>query len=135
MPKLIRHDLLFPELSYQIIGACFDSFNEIGPGQKENRYQTILSMQLQKRQILFKEQHVISIQSEQHEIGTHRLDFLIDEKIPLEIKIGNRFRERDFQQLASYLATSKLQLGILVRFGTNGVIFRRILNPKNIRIS
>ena len=131
MSGVIRGDLLFPELSYDIIGACFAAFNKLGSGQKELRYQLAVAQELADRSVRFEREHAVEIKFNGQVVGKHRLDFLVENEVAVEFKVGNRFRLRDFEQLASYLATKNKRLGLLVRFGTNGVISRRILNPND----
>lgn len=57
-------------------------------------------------------------------------DFIIDEKIILEIKQGNTFLKTNIDQLYSYLKMSKFQLGILANFTSRGLLYKRILNIK-----
>ena len=59
------------------------------------------------------------------------LDFIIDDKIALEIKSGNNFFKRDIDQLFSYIKSANLKLGILVNFTSDGVKSKRILNIRN----
>jgi len=58
-------------------------------------------------------------------------DFLIEDKIILEIKAGNRFSRKNIEQTYSYLKASKLELGILANFTDSEVKFKRILNIFN----
>lgn len=61
-------------------------------------------------------------------VGNYRLDFLIEEKVVLEIKKGNAFSKKYINQILSYLKISGLKLGILANFGSTGVKFKRIIN-------
>jgi GxxExxY protein len=56
------------------------------------------------------------------------LDFLVENKIVVEIKKGNRFSKRHIDQVIEYLKASNLKLAILINFGTQGVTFKRIVN-------
>lgn len=61
-------------------------------------------------------------------IGRYFFDFLIEDKIILEIKKETNFRRHNIEQLLGYLKKSNLKLGILVNFTKDGVKFKRILN-------
>jgi hypothetical protein len=61
-------------------------------------------------------------------IGKFYLDFLVDEKIVLELKQGNYFSKRNIDQVKEYLKTTELKLAILANFTSNGVKFLRVLN-------
>ena len=72
----------------------------------------------------------MSIKIKDKIIDKHYLDFLVYDKIALEIKTGDHFHFRDISQLNSYLKSSNLKLGILVNFTSNGSHFRRVINIK-----
>jgi len=61
-------------------------------------------------------------------IGNYFLDFLVDEKIIVEIKKGERFAPKNIDQVKAYLGSTNLKLAILVHFGNNEVKFKRIIN-------
>lgn len=129
MEKRIRDDLVFPDLSYQIIGACFNAFNEIGSEQKEKYYQKGVALCLKERGLKFREQVCFPIACRGKRIGDQFLDFLIEDCIVLELKAGDKFKKQDFQQVKAYLVEFDKPLGILVRFGKDGVTFCRVLKP------
>ena len=121
--------LVLPELSYQIVGACFDAHNEIGGGQREKYYQKAVAIHLAKRGISFKEQVHAPLVCDGQTIGRYILDFLVNEQIILELKAGNHFRKSDYEQVVQYLIQKKLPLGILVRFDVDTVVSRRVIRP------
>jgi len=121
--------LVLPELSYQIVGACFDAHNEIGGGQREKYYQKAVAIHLTKRGIVFKEQLHAPLVCDGQIIGRYILDFLVNEQIVLELKAGSHFRRTDYEQVVQYLVEKNLPLGILIRFDIDTVIFRRVLRP------
>ena len=59
---------------------------------------------------------------------TYILDFLIDNAIAVELKVGDHFFRRDIEQIFSYLKSMKLKLGLLINFTSKGVRFKRIIN-------
>lgn len=121
-------ELVYPELSFKIIGILFDIHNEIGGGHKEKYIQKAIENALKKEKIPFQKELRCPLIYDDKEIGKYFLDFLIDNKIVLEIKVGERFKKEYFNQVFSYLKAKKLKLGILVNFTREKVRFRRILN-------
>lgn len=89
--KVLKQDLLFPELSYLLVGIAFDVFNELGAGHMEKFYQKAYSIALVTKGISFKEQFYSPLFFQGQIIGRQFLDFLIDDKIVIEIKKGNHF--------------------------------------------
>ncbi len=121
--------LLHPELSYQIIGACFAVYKEIGPGHKEEYYQRALAAWFKQKGIRFREQVYERLEFSGERIGSYRLDFLVEEKIVVEIKALERFRFENYRQVKTYLSQTGIDLGLLIRFSDDGVRFQRILRP------
>ena len=69
------------ELSYSIIGALFDVYNEIGFGHKERMYQKALTVMLKKRNVAFKEQVKVDVVLHNEVIGKYFLDFFVEGRI------------------------------------------------------
>lgn len=133
--NLIRQDLVYPELSYQIVGALFDVYNELGGGYREKYYQKAVANALKNGNLMFKEQVHIPLKFNGQTIGKNFLDFLIENKIVLEIKSGEIFTRKNIEQVYSYLKAKELKLGILANFTRSGLRFKRIINVKNSHIS
>lgn len=128
MKNLKRQDLVYPELSYEIIGALFEVHNELGPGHHERYYQRALVKELKRRKLSFKEQVRALLIFKGEKVGDYYLDFLIEGKIVLEIKKGDRFSKKHINQVFSYLKAKNLKLGIIANFGLNELRFKRIIN-------
>lgn len=123
-----RNDLLYPELSYQIIGALFEVHRELGNAYQEKYYQRALANGFTSRGIPFMEQVPVSLAFKEASIGRYFVDFLIDDKIILEIKAASRMALTDYRQVDGYLKALRKELGILANFRTQNLTFRRILN-------
>ena len=123
-----KSDLLYPELSYQVVGILFDIFTELEYGYKENQYQKAVEVALKSLKLDYKRELPVKISYKGEFVTTVYLDFLIDSKIVLELKQGNRFNKKDIEQVYNYLKVTKLKLGILARFTKSGVKFMRVVN-------
>ncbi|MBI2047997.1 MAG: GxxExxY protein [Candidatus Brennerbacteria bacterium] len=128
--KTYKPDLLYPELSYSVMGVVFDVFSELGYGYKENQYQKAIEVGFREAGINHKKELPVKIFYKNRFITTVYLDFLVEDKIVLEIKQGNKFKLKDIEQLYNYLKSANLKLGLLVRFTAVGVKFKRIVNIK-----
>lgn len=128
MSNLKRNDLLYPELSYQIIGVLFEVSNELGGKYQEHYYQRAIASVLEKSGIVFKEQVSVKLNLNNETIARGLIDFVIDDKVAVEIKRGERFLKQNLDQLYSYLRLSGLKLGILVNFTSRGLHFKRVIN-------
>jgi len=126
--KVRRKDLVHPELSYKIIGSAFDVYNELGSGLNEKYYQKSLVENFLTNNLKFKEQLSCPVNYNGKVIGRRILDFLIEDKIIVELKKGSKFSKSHIDQVLEYLKINDLKLAILINFGNEGVIFKRIVN-------
>ncbi len=123
-----NNKLIYPELSYQIVGVLFEVYNQIGPGFSEKYYQRAIAAELKRVGLNFKEQFYAPLKFKKENIGHQFLDFLIKNKIILEIKKNERFSRRNIEQVLDYLKTNELKLAILANFGSKELKFKRIIN-------
>ena len=86
---------------------------------------------MKKIQIPFREQVLVEIKVGDEVIAKGYADFIIDERIILEVKKGNSFRKNNIDQLYSYLKMTRLTLGILANFTAKGLLYKRIVNIRN----
>ena len=129
--KFQNDKLLFPELSYQVVGVLFEVHNTLGYGYQEKYYQKAVAALFTKLKIDFKEQVLVEIRIGGAVIAKGYADFIIEGKIILEIKKGDSFRKNNIDQVFSYLKMTGLELGILANFTSKGVLSKRILNIRN----
>lgn len=127
---LRRNDLLFPELSFQINGILYEIFKQLGGGHKEKYYQKAVQIGLTNKNISFKEQFYVPIQFEGKIIGKYFLDFLIEDKIVLELKREQFIPAHIIHQTKQYLETLNLELGLIACFTHRGVFIKRIINQQ-----
>ncbi len=100
---LRNKDILFPELSYQIMGCAFEVYNTLGAGLLEKQYQKALALEFKQKGISFTEQAYYPVEYKGTNIGKGYMDFLVDEKIVVELKRGDNFSRNHIQQVISYL--------------------------------
>jgi len=89
MPDLKRTDLLYPELSFQIVGCAFEVHNELGFGFKESIYQKALAFK--EKKLSCTEQVHYQIKFKEQVIAKRYFDFVVEDKIVVEIKKDNKF--------------------------------------------
>ena len=127
-PVLRRDDIVYPKLSYEIIGCAYEVFDALGPGHSEKTYQKAMAVAFRKRNILFKEQVYYALKFLDEIVGKGFLDFEVDSKIVVELKKHGHFSKTNLEQVLDYLKKSQLKLAILINFSQEGVKFKRILN-------
>jgi len=119
-----------PELSYKIVGFCMLIHSELGKGCKEKYYQRALEVILKNNKINFQKEIKVDLNFENNKIGHYYLDFLIENKIVVELKTKPFLSKSDYNQVLNYLITSNLKLGILINFGKDSLEYKRIINYK-----
>jgi GxxExxY protein len=111
-------ELIYKDEVYAIIGAAMDVYNTLGDGFLEPVYQEALEIEFGKRQIPCIPQKGITIcYKDIHLKKEYIADFLVFEKLIVEIKAVNDLVERDEAQLLNYLKATGMELGVLINFG------------------
>ena len=119
--------LLYPNLSYKIRGSCFKVWKQFGGAFKEKIVENALAIEFEKRQLHFFTQKRIDVYYDSKKVGTYVPDFVVEEKIILEIKRKSFLTKQDIHQFWNYLRGTKYRLGFLINFGDRELeIIRRI---------
>lgn len=121
--------LIYPKLSYQLIGLAFRVYNQLGYGYQEKYYQRALACELEKEKIKYIKEKQVKLKYDDKDIGKYFLDFIIEDKIIIELKVASEFRYRYLRQVLEYLGETNKKLAILIYFTKEGVRYRRIINP------
>lgn len=101
--------LIYPELSYTIVGVCFDVHNELGRFAREKQYCDTLDHKLRDLKIPYKREFHVN------KTG-NIVDFTIDNKLILELKAKRTITKDDYYQVQRYLQILNIKLGLLVNF-------------------
>jgi len=120
--------LIYPELSYELVGLAFDVYNDLGFGYQEKYYTRAYELLLTRRKKLFKKEQKCVILFQGRRIGRYFIDFVIENKVVIEFKVGNNFYHQHFKQVIGYLKATDLKLGIIILFTPNGIKTKRIVN-------
>ncbi len=117
--------ILYKELAYQIVGAFYEVYNTLGPGFKESVYHNALIIEFTLRKIPFETNKKLSIKYKKQKAGIYEPDFVIDNKILVEIKAVPRMPRVYEKQLYYYLKGTEYKLGYLVNFGADRLEIKR----------
>jgi len=101
--------LIYPELSYTITGVCFEIHNKLGRYSREKQYRDAIAEKLGEINIPYKKEFNVK------DTG-NIIDFIIDDKIILEIKAKRFITKEDYYQIQRYLQILKIKLGLLINF-------------------
>ena len=124
-------DKIENKISYDIRGAAFNVYNNLGPGLLESVYEAAMSFELKEAGHKIKRQVGLPVKykSEELELG-FRLDLLVDKKVIIEIKSVDALAPVYYKQLLTYLRLTDLKLGILINFNSDdlGKNIKRVVN-------
>lgn len=123
-------DLVYPELSYKIVGILFRVHTQLGGKYHEKYYQRAVEVAFKKEGFIFQKELSANLSYDGEMIGKYILDFLVDDKVVLELKATPRFIREDFKQVRAYLKAKQLKLGILANFRGDKLVYKRILNSE-----
>lgn len=120
-------EILYKELSYEIVGAAMEVHRILGPGFLEAVYHAALAHEFQLRGIPFEQRKKLKVEYKGVIVGDYEADFLVDEKIVVEIKAISALTNRDEAQAHNYLTATHFHLAILLNFGTDSLQRQRIV--------
>ena len=123
-----RVHLLEEEITHEIIGGFFETYNELGFGFREGIYMRGLEITLGRRELQVEREFPVEVFFQGTQIGFHRVDMLVDGRVIVEAKATHRLLYADKLQLMNYLAAMNLEVGLLLHFGPTAR-FVRVLGP------
>lgn len=124
--------IVYKEESFKIIGACMKVHRSLGAGFLEAVYEEALEKEFQIQKIPFKKQVKLELFYDNQKLQKHyRADFVCYDTIILEIKAVLQMPIVFNAQLKNYLKCTKMELGMLINFGTPSLTYKRILNSPN----
>jgi GxxExxY protein len=124
----MANELLFEELTYKIIGVCYEVQNQLGGGLLEKTYQKALVIGLKAAGFSVEEEVKVPILFHNEQIAVGYADLLVNGKILIELKRTATFNRSQIQQLENYLTSCNLPLGLLIHFGQESVNVKRVIN-------
>ncbi|SDI40044.1 GxxExxY protein [Mucilaginibacter sp. P25] len=128
MKDLINNTYKHSELTGKIIGCAMKVHSILGNGFQEAIYQRSLEIELHKQGLLFSRELEMVIFYDEIEVGRRRVDFLVDEKVMVELKAVSKLEDIHLAQVLNYLEAYKLETGLLINFGSKSLEFKRITN-------
>lgn len=117
--------LLYADLTYKIRGAFFTVYNNLGFGHKEIIYQKALAKELDKVGVKYERQPRLKITYDNEVLGAYIPDFLIEDKIIIELKSTQFFPHDLDKQILNYLKVTGYKLALAVNFGQSKLEIRR----------
>ena len=128
MPTTIRK-ILYPELSYKLTGLFFKAHKDLGRFCRERQYSDAVEELLKQNEVSYKREFELKKFKPTGPEG-NRVDFLIEDKIIIDIKAKKFITKEDYIQMLRYLESASLELGMIVNFRNTYLKPKRVLNAK-----
>jgi GxxExxY protein len=125
MEKKIKDDI-----TYKVIGCAMSVHNELGPGFQDVIYQRCLAIVLEKSSLGFEREKEQTLFYKGVEVGTRRADFVIENKITVEIKACIDLEDVHLAQAKNYVVAYNFPQGLLINFGAKSLQYKLLFNPK-----
>ena len=118
------------ELTYTIIGCAMKVHNTLGPGFQEVIYQRCLAIELERAGLGFARELECTIYYDGIDVGTRRADFVVQDKVVVELKAVVNLEEVHLAQAKNYTMAYNFPLGLLINFGGQSLQYKLIFHPK-----
>ncbi|MBL7130628.1 MAG: GxxExxY protein [Candidatus Omnitrophica bacterium] len=123
-----KHKFLYEELTNKIISLAIQVHRKLGPGFVEKIYEKALAYEFQKDGLAFIRQKVIRVKYDAIYLGDQRIDFLVDDKVIVDLKAVIDILDFYLAQMISYLRTMNKRVGLLLNFARPTLQIKRVVN-------
>src|SRR4051812_47711451 len=128
MPSIVNME--DSDLTGKVIGCAMQVHSRLGCGFQEFIYQKALEIELRKTNVTFTREHEMPIYYDDELLGVRRVDFLIEHRIPIELKATTCLEDIHLAQAKNYLEAYKLRVGLLINFGAKSLEVKRLINTR-----
>jgi len=123
-------DYKYADITRTIIGAAMKVHSTLGNGFQEVIYQRALAIEMDKQGLSFQRELEMPIHYDGQEIGTRRVDFLVEDKVMVELKALTTVEDVHLAQAINYLEAYRLEVGLLLNFGAKSLEYRRVVKSR-----
>ena len=127
---MINKEYKYTEITGKVIGCSMKVHSALGNGFQEVIYQRALEIEMTDAGLSFSREHEMPIYYKQHQIGTRRVDFLVESFVSVELKAITQLEDVHLAQAINYLEAYDLEVGLLINFGSKSLQHKRIANKK-----
>lgn len=131
MPKKLVDNFLYADMTYRIRGAMYKVHQTLGSGHKEGVYHKALEEEFRLRGIPFNSEEILAVAYQGVKVGIYKPDFIVDDKVLIELKALPILPAQAERQLSYYLRGTDYKLGLLVNFGSSSLVIIRKIWDKN----
>lgn len=127
---MIKKEYKYSDMTSKIIGSSMEVHKILGNGFQEVIYQRALEKEMTLQGLSFAREFEMPIFYKEEQIGTRRVDFLVEEVVSVELKALVKLEDVHLAQAINYLEAYNLEIGLLINFGAKSLEFKRLINPK-----
>jgi GxxExxY protein len=127
----MEKDKVEDDLTYRIIGCAMKVHATLGNGFQEVIYQRAMAIEMEKAQLRFARELEMPIYYDNEDIGTRRVDFLVETEVLVELKALTKLEDVHLAQGLNYLVAYKLDKGLMLNFGARSLEVKRLRHPLN----
>jgi len=117
-------------ISERVIGAAIAVHRELGPGFIESIYEQALAVEFDVCGIRYERQKPVSVSYRNVHVGEHRLDFLVEDSLVVELKAVKTLEDVHFAIVRSYLKATQLEHGLLLNFSAHPLMIKRVIREQ-----
>ena len=125
--RIVRSEVLYPELAHSIVGAAFKVLNSLRPGLSEKAYENAMAIELKKKGHRVEQQHQFDVFYEGVKVDTLVPDLVVDGLVIVDPKVVTEFNNTHLAQMMGSLAITDLRLAILLNFRHADLRHRRVI--------
>jgi GxxExxY protein len=133
MKEFVNNSYKYSDLTGLIIGCAMKVHSTLGNGFQEVIYQRCLAIEMEKQGLRYSRELEMEIYYEEICVGARRVDFLVDNKIMVELKAISSLDDTHLAQALNYLEAYKLETGLLLNFGSKSLEIKRITNEYKLK--
>ena len=130
---MIKAEYKYSDITSKIIGCAMEVHKILGNGFQEVVYQRSLAIEMRKRGLNFVRELNMPVFYDDHEVGIRRVDFLVEDKILVELKALSELNNTNIAQCLNYLEAFNLEIGLLINFGSTSLQFKRLINENKVK--
>jgi len=120
----------YEEITYKIIKCSMEVHKKLGLGYPEYIYHRALIIEFKLQNVIFLSEYEIKIYYKDELVGLRKVDFLVENIVPLEIKAATELTDVNIAQAKNYLEAGGLEIGLLINFGAESLKFKRMINNR-----
>lgn len=127
---MIKQEYKYSEITSKIIGCAMTVHKTLGNGFQEVIYQRAMEIEMSMEGLKFNREFDMPIFYREKQIGTRRVDFLVEGVVSVELKAITKLEDVHLAQAINYLEAYNLEIGLLINFGETSLNFKRLTNKK-----